>query len=638
MAKKAPAKTLGDYLGTAVGPVLIMALVGSLVFFLLEVLYVGHYQGRLQWILFFFVFGAVLIARISMQTEIAGRAGLYGLVLGGLVWLALLIYVDYRDSGAYGWAVNAVLIAIIWWCAHRLTWDCTLIDDTVDASGAGLLEVAGLEKAPGTADGGVARPAPSAGQAEPPEKKRKAAEASHPFLAWWDRYRHFQEERGRRPHAPGVWVVYFSLAALPLFGLGQALIPEEAAGRRRYTFLLLVIYVTSGLGLLLTTSFLGLRRYLRQRGMTMPASLAGVWVTVGAALIAGLLLVGVLLPRPDGDTRWLEWAGVKGTERKASPYDLKGDSPGQGEGRRSAKGQKGQKGAKAGDQKGAQAGKEQGGDAKGKAEGGGKDGKSRETKGKGGEGRGDSGGHGRVPEENDPPDDEDEGQRPERGDASETGSNEESQAPANPVAHTATSLIEHVSPVVKWILYIVLGLAAAYVLFRVGWTWLKFLANFTYWAQKLLAALRSMWQELLGWLYGRPEAASAGSNGSVPPVVRRPFAAFRDPFLDGSAEHRSRAELIRYSFDALQAWAWERDLGRQPGETPLEFAHRLGEEYAALDADARRLVSLYARLAYAPGAPAANCLDILRQFWQQLTDVSERPLSAGMAADEGVAV
>src|SRR5947209_13613457 len=80
-------KTLADFLAIAMSPVLIMALVGSLVFFLLEVLYQGKHQGSLQWILFFFVFGAVLIARISMEGGIAERAAGYGFILGLLVWL-----------------------------------------------------------------------------------------------------------------------------------------------------------------------------------------------------------------------------------------------------------------------------------------------------------------------------------------------------------------------------------------------------------------------------------------------------------------------------------------------------------------------------------------------------------------------
>ena len=40
--------TNADYVAIAVSPALIMALVGSLVFFLIEVLYVGDYHARLN--------------------------------------------------------------------------------------------------------------------------------------------------------------------------------------------------------------------------------------------------------------------------------------------------------------------------------------------------------------------------------------------------------------------------------------------------------------------------------------------------------------------------------------------------------------------------------------------------------------
>src|SRR4051812_1678184 len=81
--------TLGDYLVIAISPALIMALVGSLVFFLIEILYVGEYVDRMRWILFCFVFGSVLVGRMSMLPEIEGRSWLYGCILGGLVLLAL---------------------------------------------------------------------------------------------------------------------------------------------------------------------------------------------------------------------------------------------------------------------------------------------------------------------------------------------------------------------------------------------------------------------------------------------------------------------------------------------------------------------------------------------------------------------
>ena len=44
---------------------------------------------------------------------------------------------------------------------------------------------------------------------------------------WWQRF----VERRRRPHAPGVWVIYFSLAALPLFGDRPTFHPGRRSAR-----------------------------------------------------------------------------------------------------------------------------------------------------------------------------------------------------------------------------------------------------------------------------------------------------------------------------------------------------------------------------------------------------------------------
>src|SRR5205807_1405446 len=82
--------------------------VGSLIFFLLEVLYVGQYSGRMQWTLFFFVFGIVLIARISIEQG-GGRAMLYGIGMAIVVWLALQAFIEYPAGSpmkALSWASN----------------------------------------------------------------------------------------------------------------------------------------------------------------------------------------------------------------------------------------------------------------------------------------------------------------------------------------------------------------------------------------------------------------------------------------------------------------------------------------------------------------------------------------------------
>lgn len=75
---------------------------------------------------------------------------------------------------------------------------------------------------------------------------------------------------------------------------------------------------------------------------------------------------------------------------------------------------------------------------------------------------------------------------------------------------------------------------------------------------------------------------------------------------------------MKYSFAALEAWAWEHEQGRDPQETPLEFAGRLAKEHQSLETSAPRLAGLYARLAYARGALPEASRAHVEEFWRQL--------------------
>ncbi len=226
MAKKRREKTLADYVVIAISPVLIMALVGSLAFFLLELSYHGQFEIRLKWILFCFVSASVLVARIAIEQG-KEHASLFGFALVGVVGFAAMRLVD-------NFLVAWVLLAISWCCTWKLTWDCTLIDDDEDASGEGLLQAAGLNSGAG------AHGAPSAATGETNGRQtdpRTVMEPANDAGGDGD-----SEVRKRRVHAPGRWVVYFSLAALPLFGAGQLLIPARDTAGRAYAFGLLAVY------------------------------------------------------------------------------------------------------------------------------------------------------------------------------------------------------------------------------------------------------------------------------------------------------------------------------------------------------------------------------------------------------------
>src|SRR6266404_1924610 len=365
MAAKRETPGLADIIATIISPVLIMAVVGGPIFFLIEVIYGGQYSDQLRWTFFFFVFGSVLIARISIQMGDA-RAALYGLALGAAAFVALLRFVEFQAGSfleQFGWLINIGLLVLVWWCARQLTWDCTFIDETRDASDRSLLEAAGLDQ--------LERPAEWREPETDDEVKPKKGGT------WWQRYRRYRMSQDRKPHTPGVWVVYFSLAALPIFGLGQALIPSEEADSRQFTFWLMAIYVGAGLGLLMTTSFLGLRRYLKQRKLQIPARMAGLWLGIGGGLILLFLTLAAVLPRPSSETPLVHISSIGSKERDASQYDQKGDGQGKGDGSAGNKSDEKSESKNSSEGKSKEAGKGKGSDEVRKG--------SAENKGKGGD-------------------------------------------------------------------------------------------------------------------------------------------------------------------------------------------------------------------------------------------------------------
>jgi len=605
MARSKLDKTPADYMAIAVSPVLIMVLVGSLAFFLLEVLYSGQFETRLRWIIFWFVLASVLVARIGIEQG-KEYAAAYGLALGIATAFVSARFVD-AVFGAW------MLLGIIWWCANKLTWDCTLIDDSQDASGQGLLQVAGFDE---EATAAVAQGRSADSIDEPAQRK----------VAWWQRLLLNASKDANRPHSPGLWVVYFSLAALPLFGIGQLFIQREAA--RQFGFQLLWVYVAAGLGLLLTTSFLGLRRYLRQRRLQMPAAMTGSWIGMGTGLIVAILLVCLLLPRPDGALSAVT-ERIDSFSREASKFALLRDGAGEGEGDNRGEDDEAEPQGGAGNSQ-KQADEQQGDDrqaaeAEGEAAAGNTKGQS-DSKDKSG-GQGDSSGKGQG-EKKGEQGKQSSGESQQKGEAGEAeakqakegngekrdGGEAEQEAnatpPEPPSANPSGSAVDALAKIIKWVIYGLLAVIALYLVIR---NWAQISAA--------LAALHKAWAEFWNNLFGGRRKESQAEDeedskaaGAPPP----PFASFRNPFTSGMADRASLAQLVRYSFDALQAWAIERQVGRRPEQTPMEFAQSLDVLFDEVSREAVPLAKFYAGLAYAEKSPPAECRQTLERLWRKL--------------------
>ena len=662
MARSRREKTLADYVAIAIGPALITTLVGSLVFFLLQLLYTGQHEFRMKWILFCFVPASILVARIAIEQG-KEHASIFG---GALALAAGLGMMRFVDAVVVAW----VLLAVIWWCAWKLTWDCTLIDDDEDASGEGLLQAAGLAKEQGSVAGAPGRQTPGSPTRQRGDETSVAAGGSEPgSLADASGFQipdSPTRERGgvtntptagsepgpgprRAPHAPGLWVVYFSLAALPLFGIGQLFIPATNVERRTYGFQLLAVYVASALGLLLTTSFLGLRRYLRQRKLQMPVAMTGTWIGMGAALAVALMALALLVPRPQGEytlTALIDKLDNK--VREASKFAVLGGDKGQGEGRRI--GEQDQKakpgefrpenqkpdqkqdqnpdqkepgpqqqnqpqGEQAGQQPQNQNAQQQGQGAPGGQQGEpGKDAVRGEQKGDGKQGQADGKGQGQQQGQAG----QQQGQAGQKQDQAAAKPGEQQRqgaeqgakvnpnhAPPPPSAQGLTNLMSQLAPLLKWLLYGVLAIVGIYLLIR---HWSRF-----------VELLRQLWAELLGLFGRRPQPTRATEEGGqAEPAPPRPFASFENPFFSGAARRMPPAQLVRYTFEALEAWAREQVVARPADQTPLEFAQELGRRVPALSKDVNQTAQLYDNVAYARRVPSAESVEILERLWRRM--------------------
>lgn len=660
MSRRTP-ESLADYLVVAICPALIMLLVGSFLFFLVHVFYQGQFETRLLFVLAMFVMAIVCITRIAME-EGRAYATLFAFPIGVLVGIALARFVQIRGPlEIYSGPINWTLMAIVWAAAHRLTWDCTLIDDSQDASGAGLLAQMGLDEE-GSASG--IAPVTSEATTGTPAARRES-------LPWWQTFL----ENDRSPHPPGVWVVIFSLVALPIFGIGGRFIPEGDLETRRRCFLLLVVYCASGLALLLATSFLGLRRYLRQRRLEMPVEMAGVWVGAGIVLILATLLVASLLPRPSPEYSLAHLVKIDSLERKASQYAFGPEGGKSDPNHSSPSGAEQQEGQQADQPGGGKAdpsnqtgkatksGKGPGGSEKGKSSGGGEKGgekgssqgsengksgaksdssqntnssqntddqssekssQSSEQEKQGTDDKRQSSNNDSQSKRdgNQPPDAEpqdqnasqnasNEEQSPdgesEREDSSTSSSSSSAPNPLQRALQQGLSWFGSLGGILKAIFYLALAIVAAMLAWRYR---VEILAAW----RKLLAELRDLWAR---W-FGKPETRR-DEQPAVPVPRPRRFADFADPFAGGQASRMSPAELVRYTFQALEAWGRDNGCPRTEGQTALEYAAAIGQLDQGVAREAQHLAELYSRLAYAPPAAIRTTFEPLRSLWRKLT-------------------
>ena len=187
-----------------------------------------------------FTMGFVGIARIAIEQDRAYSLG-YAAVLGVAGFVSMTRFVGSPIFCAF-------ILGVIAYLADRIVDDCTLIDDSIDSSGQGLVDFG--KKA-------VKKQIELARQAQ--RKTSDDSTSDHKSDATVAEATVTPRRGGRgRKSQPGRTVMYLALAALPLFGLGQFMLHQDPATWQRAQWLL-AVYLFSSFSLMVTTSFLGLR-------------------------------------------------------------------------------------------------------------------------------------------------------------------------------------------------------------------------------------------------------------------------------------------------------------------------------------------------------------------------------------------
>jgi hypothetical protein len=140
--------------------------------------------------------------------------------------------------------------------------------------------------------------------------------------------------------------------------------------------------------------------------------------------------------------------------------------------------------------------------------------------------------------------------------------------------------------------------------------------------RSFLAELADIWNRLFQRKAKQKAAAPESAAAVEGPARRAPaFSDFKNPFATGGAESLTQRQLVVYTFQALEAWARERDAAREPDQTALEFAEAIGRRFSPIADDANRLAGSYCRIAYANRDVSRASAMSLEALWRKMSSM-----------------
>ena len=560
-----------DYALAALAPVLIILMIGSLVYFLITTLYRGDFHARLMWILGLFTMASVLVTRIAIEQSRAQSLTYLGLLSAATLFVAPRFFVLEGLLAPLSIPILIGFLALIVFLADRITMDSTSVEDAQDSHGYGLLQSLGILKRTDLTG-------PDSSKTEITNKNARA-------------------------HNPGVWILYFALGALPVFGLGQFFLPSGQP--QRVALGCLVIYLSSALALLVMISLLALRQYVRQRDVEMGSGMSFQWLTTGIGSVLGLVILMAILPLPMlGSSTWeLPFKLSSRDDQTPSRWgwgneqvkQLQGSQPqasqpqGNQQQASQPQGSQPQASQPQGNQQQAsqpQASQPQGNQPQGSQPQGNQP-------------------QGSQPQGSQPQGSQQQGSQP-QGSQQQGNQPQGNQQQGNqqqpPQASNSTwkppSMDWNLGATMRWLLIGVLALVA--LVFGV-----KYL------------------REFLAWFQGAG-SDSPRADGDVSSIVDTQksvgFRELEDPFQ----RHRNDPDaIVRALFHAVSIWGREHRVARGEDETPDEYSRRLGRKYSEVAEPLTQLGLMVSRLAYAKKSISIHDAQSLRSLWDWMRTGSD---------------
>jgi hypothetical protein len=167
----------------------------------------------------------------------------------------------------------------------------------------------------------------------------------------------------------------------------------------------------------------------------------------------------------------------------------------------------------------------------------------------------------------------------------------------------------------KLLFYILLGALVAYL----AWTRREAIA-------RAFAEIIRQLRELFAKLFGRGVRLDASGEAVLTAGPRRrTFAEFTDPFVTGRHQTAPPVELIRYTFDAFEAWAGDRGKPRTLDQTPQELVRSVLPPQSPMYEQARRLAQLYSEAAYSAATVSREAAASLQPVWQMMRAAGGSP-------------